>query len=117
MKKIKDKSGAPADLLDFYDNDQPAKMDIYIDRWDYAQHMDFFIPACARAAYTVSLGDAKSTTNIKSKLVKHKSYAEYDDTAAQDAYDLDIMNSPSPVSCFIFVNINRLLIKYKYTRY
>lgn len=66
MKKIRDKSGAPADLLDFY-NENDVSFDIYQDRWQYASHMDFFIPACARSAYTISIGNSASVTNLKRK--------------------------------------------------
>ena len=65
VERIKYKSGAPADLLDLYDSENPIAIDIYNDRWDFASHMAFYIPACARSAYTVSLGNKQSTTKTK----------------------------------------------------
>lgn len=98
MKKIKDKSGAPADLLDLYDDEQSNEIDIYNDRWDFAEHMNFFIPACARTAYTVSLDDAKSTTKTNSKSAGEKSDSEYE-AMIQEAIDVE-KNDPDLVSIF-----------------
>lgn len=63
--RIKDKTGAPADLLDLYDSEKPTKIYLFNDRWDFAEHMDFFIPSCARNSYTVSMGNKQSKTNMK----------------------------------------------------
>lgn len=94
VERIKDKSGAPADLLDLYDSEKPTKIDLFSDRWDFAEHMDFFIPACARTAYTVSLGNKQSKTNIKPATILASYYDEM----------LDVeLNDPDPVSVlFIF---------------
>lgn len=99
VERIKDKSGAPADLLDLYDNNKPTKIDLFSDRWDFAEHMDFFIPACARTAYTVSLGNKQSKTNIK-KSISRELYDEM----------LDVeLNDPDPVSVlFTFYLSNSL---------
>lgn len=82
VKKIADKSGAAAELLDLYTGDGSHKLDIYQDRWPFAEHMDFFIPACARTAHTVSIGDKKSATSLKSKPPK-------DTTAGDDTEYID----------------------------
>lgn len=68
VTKIIDKSGASADLLDLYSSDGSHRVDIYKDHWALAEHMNFFIPACARSAHTVSIGDKKTTTNLKSQM-------------------------------------------------
>lgn len=65
MAKIKEKSGAPADMMEFYKEDGSQSLDIFSDRWDLAEHMSFFIPACARTAKTVSIRNSNSTTNIQ----------------------------------------------------
>lgn len=96
VQRIKDKSGAPADLLDLYDSTKPIAIDLYNDRWDFAQHMDFFIPACARSAYTVSLGNKKAKTNLKA-------------STSRELYDeaLDVeLNDPDPVSISLVIYLN-----------
>lgn len=98
--KIKYITGAPADLLELYDNEQATTVDIYNDRWEFAQHMDFFIPACARTAYTVSLGNAKSATNTKPKSNSEKIDSDYD-AMLREAIDVE-SNDPDPVSFSIF---------------
>lgn len=79
VSKITDKSGAAADLLDLYTSDGTQSVDIYQDRWPYAEHMNFFIPACARSANTVSIGGKKTKTNLKSQLSKEITTDEYDE--------------------------------------
>lgn len=64
VSKIKEKSGASADLTDLYSSDLTS-FDIYMDRWPLAEHMSFYIPACARTAHSVSLGNSKSETTLK----------------------------------------------------
>lgn len=76
VQRIKDKSGAPADLLDLYDQEKPTTIDVFSERWDFASHMDFFIPACARSAYTVSLGNTQSKTNVKANASRKSDAAE-----------------------------------------
>lgn len=65
MKRFREKSGASADLCDMYTED--STFDVYEDRWEFAEHMNFFIPATARKAFTVSMGNAASTSSVKRK--------------------------------------------------
>lgn len=65
MKRYREKSGASADLVDMYTDD--STFDFYEDRWEFAEHMNFFIPASARKAYTVSMGNSASTSSVKRK--------------------------------------------------
>ncbi|XP_055308301.1 uncharacterized protein LOC129572380, partial [Sitodiplosis mosellana] len=65
VAKIREKSGAPSDLLDLYQSDGSQKFDVYESRWPFADHMAFFLPACARTAFTVSIGNSNSETNLK----------------------------------------------------
>lgn len=88
MKRIRDKSGAPADLLDYYQDDKPANLDIYMDRWDFAPYMSFFVPACARSSYNVSLGNAKSSTQVKPKRTRTDDVA-IDDNTPDDSFSTD----------------------------
>lgn len=64
--------------------------------------MNFYIPACAREAYTVSLGNAKSSTNTKPKSSGHASESDYE-TMLKEAQIVDILD-PDPVSCCTFVD-------------
>lgn len=65
VQKISDKSGAPADILELYQPDGSQKFDIYQERWPLAEAMSFFLPSCARSAYTISIGDRSATTKLK----------------------------------------------------
>lgn len=60
--------------MDFYNSDEPVTLDIYNDRWEYAQQMAFYIPAGARKAYTVSMGNKKSATNTKPSDMSESEY-------------------------------------------
>lgn len=84
-ENTKSHSLAPADLLDFYENED-VKLDIYNDRWEFASHMDFYVPACARSAYTISMGDSKCATNIKQK---EQQGGDLDLTSEIEAFDPD----------------------------
>lgn len=66
VSKIEEKSGASADLLESYKDDGSQSFDIYDARWPLAEHMAFFLPACARTSYNVSLGNSSAATNLKS---------------------------------------------------
>lgn len=101
VERIKDKSGAPADLVDLYDSEKSTKFDLYSDRWDFAEHMDFFIPACARSAYTVSLGNKQAKTNLKPSTSRE---------LYQEALDVEL-NDPDPVS------VHLLFIRTRIKRY
>lgn len=65
IKRIQEKSGAGAEECD---TDEPTKSyDLYAARWDFANHMNFYIPACARPAVTVSMGNASMVSRHKRK--------------------------------------------------
>ncbi|XP_058818704.1 uncharacterized protein LOC131682979 [Topomyia yanbarensis] len=68
LEKISNKSGAPADLLDLYSADIQGKFDLYQSRWPFAEEMSFYIPSCARTAYTVSLGNSGANTRLKNPI-------------------------------------------------
>ncbi|XP_058832735.1 uncharacterized protein LOC131690762 [Topomyia yanbarensis] len=68
INKIADKSGAPADMLDLYQADGSQRFDIYQERWPLAEAMSFFLPSCARNAFTISIGDCNSKTTLKKSL-------------------------------------------------
>lgn len=89
VSRIKEKSGAPADLIDLYGDEEPANFDIYNDRWEYAKHMNFFMPACARSAYTVSIGNSTATTNIKQKKTLNETQEIGDGLSAFDIESFD----------------------------
>lgn len=55
-KRFKEKSGEPLE----YREDIELNADIYKDSWPLAQHMTWYIPASARDADTVSIGDGGS---------------------------------------------------------
>lgn len=67
MARIHEKSGEEADMMEYYKEDGSQSLDIFNDHWDLAEHMAFFIPACARKSTTVSIGNSNSTTNIQAK--------------------------------------------------
>lgn len=65
MKRFREKSGASAEDVD--DGEDTAPYDLYKPRWEYAEHMNFYIPACARAASTISVGNSGITNRLKRK--------------------------------------------------
>ncbi|XP_062548658.1 uncharacterized protein LOC134213536 [Armigeres subalbatus] len=65
VRKISEKSGAPADMLDMYTEDGSQRFDIYQERWPLSDAMSFFLPSCARTAYTVSIGNRSAATALK----------------------------------------------------
>lgn len=67
VKKIAEKSGAGAELLENFKEDGSQKFDVYQSRWQFAEHMAFYLPACVRQADTVSLGDSSAKTALKRK--------------------------------------------------
>lgn len=67
-----------------YSENEPVDFDIYQDRWEFAEHMNFFIPACARSAYGVSLGNSTSLTTLNKKRSATPS-----SSVADDENDLD----------------------------
>lgn len=67
---------------------------MYSDRWDFAEHMNFYIPACARSAYTVSLGNMQSKTNVKQSTSRK---SDIDDMLEVEMFD------PDPVSDLLFI--------------
>lgn len=89
MKRMHDKSGAPADLIDLYSDD--SSFDVYQDRWEFADHMNFYIPACARSASTVSMGNASSSSNMKRRRMR----ADYD---VDNDFDENVMHPSFPFS-------------------
>lgn len=52
-------------MMEFYKEDGSHSLDIFSERWDLAEHMSFFIPACLCTAKTVSIGNSNSATNIQ----------------------------------------------------
>lgn len=66
VAKFQEISGSSADLLEQYKPDGSQSFDIYESRWQFADHMSFYLPACARSAFTVSIGNSSSETNLKS---------------------------------------------------
>lgn len=64
VKRLREKSGASADDLE---NDESSTIDVYQSRWPFAEHMNFFIPACARSATRISMGNSTMTSNLKRK--------------------------------------------------
>lgn len=67
VKRFREKSGATAELYETYNKEPAEAFDLYNDRWDFAEHMQFFIPACVRNAHTITMGNATSTSNIQRK--------------------------------------------------
>lgn len=65
IKRFHEKSGAAADLSELYAEE--SSFDIYQDRWEFAEHMNFYIAASARNACTISVGNASSLSSLKRK--------------------------------------------------
>lgn len=50
-----------------YSEESSQSFDIYQEKWEFADHMMFFFPACARSASTVAIGDSSSESNATRK--------------------------------------------------
>lgn len=85
-KRLKEKSGAALE----YAEEGEISVDIYKDSWPLAEHMMWFIPACARDADSVSLGDGES----------HSNSAKTSDVSV-DAYEYEYGPDRPPSSCSI----------------
>lgn len=53
--------------MENFKEDGSQKFDVYQSRWQFAEHMAFYLRACVRQAETVSLGNSSARTDLKRK--------------------------------------------------